>query len=66
MAIVVFTVIASSTVALPLVLYAVFGERILRPLARVRSWLQENNATVMSIVVAVIGAVLVLKGIRGL
>lgn len=65
-AIVVFTVIASSTVVLPLVLYAVFGERILRPLARVRDWLQENNATVMSIVVAVIGAVLVLKGIRGL
>ena len=65
-AIVVFTVIASCTVVLPLVLNTVFGERILRPLTRVRDWLQENNATVMSIVVTVIGAVLMLKGIRGL
>lgn len=63
---VVFTVIASSTVALPLLLHAVFGERILRPLAAVRSWLQENNAAMMSIVITAIGVVLTLKGLAGL
>src|SRR5664279_4003217 len=61
-----FTVVASSTVALPVLLYAVVGDRILVPLAGLRTWLQENNAAVMSVVITVIGAVLLLKGIAGL
>lgn len=61
-----FTVVASSTVALPVLLYAVVGDRILVPLAGLRTWLQENNAAVMSVVITVIGAVLLVKGIGGL
>jgi threonine/homoserine/homoserine lactone efflux protein len=61
-----FTVVASSTVALPVLLYAVVGDRILVPLAGLRTWLQENNAAVMSVVITLIGAVLLVKGIGGL
>ena len=61
-----FTVVACSTVALPVLLYAVVGDRILVPLAGLRTWLQENNAAVMSVVITVIGAVLLVKGIGGL
>ena len=61
-----FTVVASSTVALPVLLYAVVGDRILVPLAGLRTWLQENNAAVMSVVITVIGAVLLVKGIGSL
>jgi threonine/homoserine/homoserine lactone efflux protein len=61
----VFTVVAASTVALPVLLYLIAGERILRPLGRVRSWLQDNNAAVMAVVILVIGALLVVKGLQG-
>jgi hypothetical protein len=38
------------------------GERMLRPLAVVRDWLERNNATLMAVVITVIGAALLLKG----
>ncbi len=63
---VVFTLLAASTVALPVLLYLVVGDPMLRPLSRVRTWLQDNNATVMSVVFLVIGVVLVVNGIAGL
>ena len=63
---VVFTLVASITVALPIVLYLIVGERILRPLGKARTWLQDNNAAVMAVVILVIGALLVVKGWQGL
>lgn len=65
-AIATFTVIAASTVALPVVLYLVLGERVLGRLGRTRQWLQENNAAVMSVVITAIGAVLLVKGLTTL
>jgi len=62
----VFTVIASTTVALPVLLYLLVGRRILRPLGKVRTWLQDNNAAVMAVVILVIGVLLVVKGLQGL
>jgi threonine/homoserine/homoserine lactone efflux protein len=62
----VFTVVASSTVALPLLAYVVAGRRVLAPLGRARVWLQDNSAAVMAVVIWVIGALLVVKGVRGL
>jgi threonine/homoserine/homoserine lactone efflux protein len=62
----VFTVIASTTVALPVLLYLLVGKRILRPLGTVRTWLQDNNAAVMAVVILVIGVLLVVKGLQGL
>jgi threonine/homoserine/homoserine lactone efflux protein len=61
-----FTVLASVTVALPMVAHAIGGERALAPLGRARDWLEANNAAVMAVVLVVIGAVLLGRGIGGL
>ncbi len=65
-AVLAFTVIASVTVALPVVLYSVVGTRILQPLGTIRSWLERHNATVMAVVILAIGTLLIVKGVRGL
>ena len=61
----IYTVIAASTVAIPVVAYAVARDRMRAPLDRAKSWLEANNAAVMSVLFLVIGAVLVGKGIGG-
>jgi threonine/homoserine/homoserine lactone efflux protein len=66
LAVALFAVVASSTVAIPVLLYLVLGERILGPLGAVRDWLQANNAAVMAVVIVVIGVLLLVKGLGGL
>ena len=65
-AIALFTVIASSTVAIPVLAHLVAAERMTRPLESLKKWLQDNNATVMATMILVIGVVLVGKGVSGL
>jgi Sap, sulfolipid-1-addressing protein len=65
-AVAVFTVIASSTVAVPVIAYLVAAQRMRGPLESLKKWLQDNNATVMATLVLVIGVVLVGKGVSGL
>jgi threonine/homoserine/homoserine lactone efflux protein len=59
----VFTVIAAASVAVPVIAYLVASERMAAPLERLRGWLVHNNATVMAVLLLVIGAVLIGKGI---
>lgn len=61
-----FTVVAASTVALPPVLHAVAGDRVLIPLGRVRDWLIANSAGVVAVVITVLGAALLATGASGL
>lgn len=61
-----FTIVAALSVAVPVLLYAVLGERMLDPLTRMRDWLERNNALVMSIVITVIGVMVLTEGIAGL
>ena len=63
---VVFIVLASSTVAVPVLGYAVAKERMRQPLDELKVWLQANNVAVMSVLLLVIGVVLVGKGLAGL
>lgn len=65
-AVAVFAVIAACTVALPVIAYTVAAEKMRAPLDSLKGWLQANNATVMSILLLVIGTVLLGKGIGGL
>jgi threonine/homoserine/homoserine lactone efflux protein len=66
LAIAVFTVVAALSVAVPALLYAVLGERMLGPLTRIRDWLERNNAVVMSIVMTLLGAMVLAEGVSGL
>ncbi len=61
-----FTVIAASTVAVPVIGYLFAADRMRAPLDRLKAWLQDNNAVVMAVLLAVIGVVLIGKGIGGL
>ncbi|KQR45179.1 hypothetical protein ASF87_13000 [Microbacterium sp. Leaf161] len=59
----IFTVIAASTVAVPVIAYLVASQRMTGPLGSLRTWLVHNNSTVMAVLLLVIGVVLIGKGI---
>jgi hypothetical protein len=65
-AVAVFTVIGASTVAAPVVGYALAKERMRRPLDELRHWLEAHNNAVMSLLLLVIGVTVIGKGIGGL
>jgi threonine/homoserine/homoserine lactone efflux protein len=62
----VFALVGSLSVALPLVIHLVLGERAQAPLLRAKEWLTAHNATIMAVVVLVIGGLLLSTGISGL
>ena len=61
--IVVFTLVAASTVAIPVVAYLAASKRMAGPLEALRTWLVQNNATVMAVLLLVIGVVVIGKGL---
>ncbi|WP_448811633.1 GAP family protein [Agromyces bauzanensis] len=63
LALVIFTLIAAASVAVPVIAYLVASDRMAAPLERLRGWLVHNNATVMAVLLVVIGVVLIGKGI---
>ena len=65
-AVLVFALVGSLSVALPLVVHLVLGERAQAPLLRAKEWLTAHNATIMAVVVLVIGGLLLSKGISDL
>ncbi|TLF77353.1 GAP family protein [Nocardia cyriacigeorgica] len=65
-AVVIFTVLAASTVLVPVIGYAVAADKLRGGLDSMKGWLQANNHIVMAIVLLVMGAVVLGKGIGGL
>jgi threonine/homoserine/homoserine lactone efflux protein len=65
-AIVIFTVLAGCTVAAPIGIYLLAGERMGQPLTKLRGWLTGNTPTVMTVLIVIVGVVLIGKGIRDL
>jgi threonine/homoserine/homoserine lactone efflux protein len=61
--IVVFTLLAASTVAVPVIAYLIASEKLRGPLDALREWLGRENAVIMAILLLVIGVVLIGKGI---
>jgi threonine/homoserine/homoserine lactone efflux protein len=59
----IFTVIAASTVLVPVVAYLVAADRLRGPLDAMRVWLTRENAVIMAILLLVIGVQLIGKGI---
>lgn len=62
----VFTVLAATTVAVPVIAFLVSPARWTVPLQSLRAWLTRNNATVMAVLLLVIGFVVIGKGIGNL
>ncbi|KQQ93319.1 hypothetical protein ASF62_16630 [Leifsonia sp. Leaf325] len=59
----IFVVIAAITVALPVIGYLAASSKMAAPLEALRAWLVQNNATVMAVLLLVIGVVMIGKGI---
>jgi hypothetical protein len=64
--IVLFTAIATSTVAVPVVAHLVASARMRGPFERLREWLVENNVTIMVVLLLVIGVVMIGNSIASL
>jgi threonine/homoserine/homoserine lactone efflux protein len=65
-AVLVYAALATVTVVVPVVAYLFVGARVQAVLEPVRAWLVRRYDLVIAIVLAVIGAVMVVKGITGL
>jgi hypothetical protein len=61
--IILFTVIAASTVAVPVVAYLVAPSRMTGPLEALREWLVDNSVAIMVVLLLVIGVVVIGNGI---
>jgi hypothetical protein len=59
-----YTVIARSTVLVPILAYAFAGERVDHQLERLKQWMERQHAILMAGFLAAIGLLLVYTGIR--
>ncbi|GAA1933244.1 GAP family protein [Microbacterium aoyamense] len=62
-AIAIFTVIAASTVLVPVLAYLLAADRLRGPLDALREWLAKQNALIMAVLLLVLGVVVIGKGI---
>lgn len=61
-----YTLMAGSTVIIPILAYMVAGERVDRQLERGRDWMLREHAVVTAVILAVVGLLLLYTGIRAL
>jgi len=61
-----YVAVAGSTVAIPILAYAVSGDRLDAPLARLKDWMERQHATLVAAILVVIGLLVLYKGIHGL
>ncbi len=59
LAVAVFTVVASLTIAIPVIGYLVAGERVQPALDNTKDWMIQNNTAVMSVLLLIFGVILV-------
>lgn len=62
----IYILIASATVAAPVLIYLIMGDKADKTLNAWKAWLTENNGTVMFVLFLIFGMVLLGKGISGL
>ena len=61
-----FVAIAASTVAVPILAYAAAGHRLDDAMARLKDWMEKNNAALMAAILILIGAMVLYNGIHAL
>jgi Sap, sulfolipid-1-addressing protein len=62
----IFVAIAASTVAVPILAYAAAGHRLDDTLARMKDWMERNNAALMAAILVVVGLLVLYHGIDAL
>ncbi|HTY28669.1 MAG TPA: GAP family protein [Mycobacterium sp.] len=62
----VFTAVAASSVALPVLAYLVAGEKLDEPLTKLKNWMEEQHATLVAAILVILGLMVLYKGIHGL
>ena len=65
-AVAVFTVLAASTVLIPVIGFLFAADKVKPWLGSLKTWLEANNATVMGVLLLVLGVVQIGKGLGGL
>ena len=61
-----YVAVAASTVAIPILAYAVSGDRLDSPLTRLKDWMERQHAALVAAILIVIGLLVLYKGIHGL
>ena len=61
-----FVLVAASSVALPILAYAVSGDRLDNALGRLRDWMERQHAALVAAILTVIGLLVLYKGIHAL
>ncbi len=61
-----YVAIAASSAALPILAYAVSGDRLDEPLVRLKDWMERQHAVLVAGILVVLGALVLYKGIHGL
>ncbi|MBV8719595.1 MAG: GAP family protein [Chloroflexi bacterium] len=61
--VVLFIVLSSVSVLAPFVVYLMLGERAAKPLGTCKEWLEANSATVMTVVLLILGTVAIGKSL---
>jgi threonine/homoserine/homoserine lactone efflux protein len=57
---------AGSTVAIPILAYAVSGDRLDEPLKRLKDWMERQHSVLVAAILVVVGLLVLYKGIHGL
>ena len=65
-AVLIFTALACSSVAIPVLAYQFAGERLDAPLDRLKVWMERNHGALVAGILVAIGAALLYKGIHAL
>ncbi|GAC1396004.1 MAG: hypothetical protein NVSMB60_03710 [Mycobacterium sp.] len=58
--------VAGSTVAIPILAYAVSGDRLDDALRRLKDWMERQHAVLVAAILVVIGLLVLYKGVHGL
>ncbi len=64
--VILFTAVSASSVALPVLAYLAAGNRLDKPLDKLKHWMEENHAALVGVILVAIGAMVLYKGIHAL
>jgi hypothetical protein len=62
----IFVAVAASTVAVPVLAYAGAGDRLDEPMARLKDWMEKNNAALLAAILVLIGVMVLYNGVHAL